>query len=109
MEAGHAALRCGLSGLSDWVQTLCGPVIFLGGDRSSFESILKALSGVAIARVGVGAGRVRAGFLSNPCVWVLNGIGAADVALWIFCSGGWVWAECCRVCSWCASDHRGGS
>ena len=35
MEAGRATLRCGFSGISNWAQTLGGPGLFLGGDRSS--------------------------------------------------------------------------
>ena len=34
--------------------------------------------------VGVGAGRDRAGFLSNKCVWVVDGSGAVENALWVF-------------------------
>ena len=37
-----------------------------------------------IARFDIGAGIERAGFLSNPCVWFLNGSRAADTALWLF-------------------------
>ena len=47
--------------------------------------------------------------LSNWCLCVLDGSGAVDGVLWNYCSGGWVWAACGRVCYWAGCDHQGGS
>ena len=69
-----------------WLQRLVADVVRAGfcswaGTNFRGDSQLEALCGVAIARVGAGAGRDRDGFLSNWCVWTLDGSGR----LMLFC------------------------
>ena len=59
--------------------------------------------------VGIDAVRYKAVVLSNQCLWVLNGSGAIDSAMWPFCCGVWVWMDCGLVYSWSGSGCQGGS